>query len=268
MTSPNEDKGMNDEKRAEILAGHYSDTFKIIHEHWKVRNRLFMYALVLMVIIFLDTIALPNNKVAVSCKSNPNTSVATSDKNTTVNSPEVPSKRVKVHRLLSSIANKVAKDKLGLEKDPFDFSIVDLMARFLLLGLVVPYYQRSILVDRQYRYLHYLEKRLAKLMGDDYICREGKAYFSKTGKPDGDAGKSLFVQMIGVFYIYIFPIALIALVLSKFIQKDPFNPVPDVITVILSGMIIVACGLYMRWNIKERKTNSKVKVDKNGQAAE
>ena len=56
---------MNDEKRAELLMDHYKDTFTLIHFHWKARNRFFLFILVLMSAMAMDT-AKPGSLAAVA----------------------------------------------------------------------------------------------------------------------------------------------------------------------------------------------------------
>ena len=45
---------MTDENRAELLMDHYKDTFGHVLYHWKARNRLFIYILVLLAVLTVD----------------------------------------------------------------------------------------------------------------------------------------------------------------------------------------------------------------------
>ena len=185
---------LSDDDRAELLLDHYNDTNAVTTRHWRERNRLFMYALLVTALIAVSSF-----------------------------SPQ------SLSDLVNGWLEKTFLSE-GAEWKRLEFDAIDLAARFLLLCLVIQYYQRSILVDRQYRYLHRLEERLCELTGTNDFTREGQAYFSRKGTPDegakaAPAGASpddrpWFLRGVGPLYVYVFPLLLSALVIWRSIAQD------------------------------------------------
>jgi hypothetical protein len=126
---------MDAKDRAGLLMDHYKDTFGIILMHWKVRNRLFIYALVLLGLIGLDHLSGAS--------------------------------------LADAVNSYIRKEFIatGEQWKGLEFAIVDLMAQFVLLCVVIHYYQRSIQIDRMYNYVHRLEGQLCELLGPDVIAK-------------------------------------------------------------------------------------------------
>jgi hypothetical protein len=193
---------------------HYKDSFAILLGHWKARNRLFVYVLLLIAIIG-----------GLSPSS------------------------------LSDLVNGYLK-KAYMEKDqvwrPLDFAVIGLLARFLLLCLVIQYYQRSILVDRQYKYIHHIEEQLCKFTGGDYITREGRAYFSRKGVPSTsgkDQRRPLFLRCVGPLYVYIFPLVLSVLVIWKLIEWDLCRTISavSILSALCSLGVVTYSVFYMIW---------------------
>ncbi len=172
---------MNDEKRAELLMEHYCATYENIQNYWKIRNRLFLFILALLTMLALDW-AQPDSLGTVA--NSLLTAVLTNDSSTAAHVAAVP---------------KIA------------FSVIGTLSWFILLCLVIQYYQRSIHVDRLYRYISDIEEKLCAEMGGDYITREGKAYFSEQGVyKKGITGKRpYFLRAVGPLYVYAFPVVLI-----------------------------------------------------------
>jgi len=234
-------------KRAELLIDHYKDTFGILQSHWKVRNRLFMYILILIAVIALDSITVKSTQTQID----PSEAVS--------GSAESQKGR---QRLLSSLVNDFIEMKLKAKDktfDPIDFPVIDMMARFLLLCLVIQYYQRSIFVDRQYRYIHNLESNLCSFLGEDFVTREGKSYFSRTGSPTDQNGKRpVFLRSVGKLYVYVFPTVLIAFVIWRLFERDLLSKslLVNVISFLLSASIVFYNMLYLYWQIWERRTSN------------
>lgn len=214
------EQSMSKEKRAELLMSHYKDTFEHILYHWKVRNRLFMYVLLLLAIMALD-----------------------------IYSPS------SIARVINDyLAQKL--DKANQVSPIFHFKVIGTAVWFLLLSLIISYYQRSILVDRLYRYIANLEEQICKSMDGDFVTREGKAYLSKHGvfNPNEIGPRPLFIRAIGPLYIYIFPALLMAFVVIKFLQEFPsFDAVTDYLNLIFGIMIVVYNIFYLIWIIWHRK---------------
>lgn len=178
---------ITDEKRAELLMDHYKDTFQHILYHWKVRNRLFIFVLILLAIMALDTYS-PGS----------------------------------LSKLINGYIAK--KYEIGSAADPaFEFKVIGSAAWFLLLSLVINYYQRSIFVDRQYNYIHNLENQINTIMGSEYVTREGKAYFSKKGVASDVGKQPILIRAVGPLYVYLFPLLLFLFIGYK-IYSEEFNP--------------------------------------------
>lgn len=200
---------MNEEKRVELLLDHYKDTFQHILMHWKVRNRLFVFVLVIIAFMALGLYS-PGS--------------------------------------LSDLINAYIIKTLGEKAPKFEFEVIGSVVWFLLLSLVIQYYQRSILVDRQYRYIQNLEEQICSDLGGDYVTREGKAYFSSTGKA-ADAGKQpLFIRTVGPLYVTIFPLLLIIFVSLKIVHENVWPKSLVDWSNILVGLAVVAYNIfYMIW---------------------
>jgi arginine exporter protein ArgO len=205
---------MSDEKRAELLLDHYKDTFQAILYHWKLRNRFFVYVLILLAVIALDTYQ-----------------------------PGV----------LSDLVNAyIAKtlESAGQEAPCLDFAVIRSAAWFLLLSLVIQYYQRSIHVDRQYRYIGNLEEQICQVMGGDFVTREGKAYYSKTGafERGEEGGRPLFLRAVGPLYVYFFPLALVVLVILKVFKEDlPPSQITNWFNIVVGVVIVLYNVFYFVW---------------------
>lgn len=124
---------MKEETKAELLMDHYKDTFQHILYHWKVRNRLFIYILVILAFLAIDTYS-PGS--------------------------------------LSELVNAYLEKQFGKAAPQFDLNIITTTIWFLMMSIIIQYYQRSIHVDRQYRYIDQIERFLCRELGGDYITRE------------------------------------------------------------------------------------------------
>jgi hypothetical protein len=207
---------MKKEKRAELLLDHHKDTFQIILYHWKARNRLFIFILILLALNALDFYS-PNS--------------------------------------ISQWVNALITQNLGKEVPVLDFEIVGTVMLFLLLTLVIEYYKRSINVDRQYRYLISVEENICDAMGDDYITREGKSYFSRTGVPEAGDKKNkrpIYLRYVGPLYIYFFPVILILFGGYKIYQDFPPISVTTVLNTIFELLIIIYNLFYLAWAIRKK----------------
>ena len=199
---------MDAAKKAELLLDHYKDTFQLILYHWKVRNRLFIYILIILALLGLDAYA-------------PGT--------------------------LSKLVNGYIAKKA--EKPPtLQFEVIGTLGWFLLLSLVIQYYQRSIFVDREYRYIQRLEEQICAEMGADYVTREGKAYFSRRGRADEGGKQPVFIRGVGPIYVYAFPILLMTFVGWKIIRDCcppdwPFG----ILNIAIAGVLIVYNIFYLIW---------------------
>ncbi|HEX5707744.1 MAG TPA: hypothetical protein VFX96_10645 [Pyrinomonadaceae bacterium] len=131
-----------DEKRAELLHDHYKDTFQYVLEHWKVRNRLFVFILVVLALLLFQ-----------------------------LTSPNV------LEELANSyIRGQTKHETPGVASVLVDFRFITSVLWFIFAYLVVQYYQRTILVDRLYIYLDRTETRINRHLGGSFVTREGAYY--------------------------------------------------------------------------------------------
>lgn len=124
----------------ELIYDHYKDTFENIKSSLKIRDRLTLYILMLLFIVFLILI-----------------------------SPA----------LYSEALQSIAKQYLELETSPSHYLLVDLLIFACLLIVSVKYFQILIYIDREYSYIHSIEHCLKDLITEFKINREGEFYFEK-----------------------------------------------------------------------------------------
>ena len=208
---------LTEDKRAELLLAHYKDTYDNILYHWKTRNLLFTFALILLSFMALDTYT-PG--------------------------------------LISQLVNDYLTKNLGNEKQPFkhiDFSAIGSAIWFVLLYIVIQYYQKSILVDRQYKYISNLEDQICVAMGGDYVTREGKAYLSKTGVSNNNEKRPFYLRAVGPLYTFAFPLMLTIIVVVKMLRENmcPTN-VFDYFNILVGAAIVLYDIFYLTWVLRKK----------------
>ncbi len=203
---------MDTDKRTELLMEHYKDTFQLILYHWKARNRLFMYVLIILALLVLDS-----------------------------HSPGSLAELVN-----SYIAKNVEKPP------PLQLDVIGTAAWFILMSLVIQYYQRSVFVDREYRYIQRLEEQLCQEMGGDYVTREGRAYFSRTGRTDEGGKRPLFMRAVGPIYVIVFPALLIIFAAWKVFEWGFPRSLIQALNTGIGIVIVVFNILYIIW-VRRRK---------------
>ena len=123
--------------KLEILNDHYKDTFSYQIGYLKRRDRLSLYLLLTLMIMFLEVMSPSGTETIIS-------------------------------KLISNyLGNGVS----------LETSLVRCLFWFFLFGLVVRYCQIVVLVEEQYSYLHELEKELTSFFSSGIpFTREGKSY--------------------------------------------------------------------------------------------
>lgn len=128
-----------DEKKLEVLNDHYKDTFSHLQGYLRRRNRLSLYLLLALAIMFLE--------------------VRNGNENGT-------------QTIISALISKYLGDGMSLEPHS-----VKLLTWFFLFGLVVTYCQVVVWIERQYPYLHKLEAELGPFFSSGSpFTREGESY--------------------------------------------------------------------------------------------
>jgi len=204
MGDPGENK-VDDVKRVELLLDHYKDTFQITFEHWKTRNRFFAFILiVLALMLFQITSPKVLEQLANSYIRKQTEPSSSSDSKPPSQAPQSDEAQTRTDKPDRPASTKQA------EQDPLDFRFLASLLWFVLAALLVPYYQKSVAVDRQFRYLGDLEAKLNILLGGEFITREGKFY---------DKYRPRLLRYVGHFYHIVFPLLLHLILVVKLIQE-------------------------------------------------
>ena len=154
--------------KLQILSEHYAHTFDFLQSHLRKRDRLFIGVL-LLIIIMLFQIYTPDET--------------------------------------SSLITQLISDKLGMKK-PINFLYIQSVIWFVLLAIVIKYFQSVVFIERQYSYIHALENILSSQYSDGAFTREGNAYLSDYPE---------FLNWASFLYTILFPAILMVVVTSKII---------------------------------------------------
>lgn len=157
-----------DTDKLQILSEHYTHTFDFLQSHLRKRDRLFIGVLLLIIIILFQ--------------------IYTPDE-------------------ASSVITQLISDKLGLKK-PINFLYIQSAIWFVLLAIVIKYFQSVVFIERQYSYIHALENILSSQYSDGAFTREGDAYLSDY---------PVFLNWASFLYTILFPAILLVVVTSKII---------------------------------------------------
>ncbi|MDC9724196.1 MAG: hypothetical protein PSN34_15710 [Urechidicola sp.] len=154
------------EKELEIYYDHYKDSFSYLRQYLKQRDKYFMYSVILLSLVFFNSM-LPTD--------------------------------------FEIISKEIIKNKIGIEEFG-NLKLINSFLLFSLLSIVIKYFQINLLIERQYSYLHHIEKRLSFKLKEFNIFREGKAYLNQY---------PIFGNIVHRVYTIGFPFLLIILLLIK-----------------------------------------------------
>ena len=191
--------------KLEILNDHYKDTFSHQLGYLKKRDRLSLYLFLALVIMFLEVVS-PNG----------------------------------TETIISKLISKYLGDGIILET-----GFVRCLTWFFLFGLVVKYCQIVVVVERQYAYLHKLEKELTPFFSSRIpFTREGKSYL---------INYPMLSNWSNFLYSWIFPIALLLFTGLKIWLEYPSNIFNLVwfISAVFCLMIWITTSLYFYFTIRE-----------------
>ena len=156
---------IDDNTKLEVLHDHYKKSFLHICEREKQRDRLFLFVIALIGVLFLE---------------------------------------IQYSDVFSNILGNIKLEFVELDISIMPISIFLSVTWTYLFVIVLKHCQSSILIERQYEYLHHMEDKISQLFGDQSVYyREGRAYLNKY---------PLFSNMVWIFYILLFPIIIILLV--------------------------------------------------------
>lgn len=175
----------------ELLYDHYKETFSLIKDSIKQRNRLFVWLFSVMAVHFLFAA-----------------------------SPE---------SILAIIRGVVQKQyNIDISNQ---MSIIQSFLWILLLYLTMMYYQSTVYIERQYRYIHSLEADIANVAGIKFD-REGVNYLLNYPKMN---------DFIDILYKWFFPIIYAVVICYKIVAEYsiPFSPMFS----LFNGVVFCACLL-------------------------
>lgn len=157
---------IKNDQKIELLNDHYKDTFTHLSDYRRLRDRLFIFILLTITIMLFQ-----------------------------LYSPDEASRAI----------GEFVVRKLDLQT-LVGISFIGSIIWFILLSLVIRYFQTVILIERQYEYLHRLEDELSKNYKGVAFTREGKSYLKDY---------PLFSNWTHILYRSIFPTLLIIVILVK-----------------------------------------------------
>jgi len=127
-----------EDTQLQLLHDHYKDTFFYIQEYIKLRDRLFLFILIVVTLLLFQVYSPVESGEAVS---------------------------------------QFITKKLEL-KSPIDITFIGSIIWFGLLSLVVRYFQTVVHIERQYKYIHQIEEQLSAEYANKVFTREGKSYLN------------------------------------------------------------------------------------------
>lgn len=200
----------SDDTKIEILNDHYNQTFEIVKSILRCRDWAMFFAIVLLILQFFQI----------------------SDPTQT-----------------SGAIIGLIKSSYGIEINISKMTI-DAILWFALLVAVVRYFQAGIHLNKQYKYLHRLEREFSEMFGKDIITREGKSYL--TDYP-------LFSDWIHTIYTWVYPVSLILILTYNIFcnwEGWGFLLTSYGICFIFYLMIIASTVLYLHFCYKVHKSYS------------
>jgi hypothetical protein len=188
-----------DATHLEILSEHYAHTFDFLQSHLKKRDRLFIGVLFLMFLLLFQ--------------------IYTPDET-------------------SGIITQVISTKLDL-KEPLNFLYVQSIIWFVLLSVIIKYFQSVVFIERQYSYIHALEKKLSVEYGDSSFTREGDSYLKDY---------PVFLNWASFLYTILFPSILLVVLTSKIIiecKQYGFSEISICFNTMIYIFISISIALYL-----------------------
>lgn len=185
------DHSVNDLERARLLEQHCEHTADILLKHWRTRDRLFLYLLLVIAVIGADTFSPRTLGTAVNSYL---WSFVEHAEDRGMKEPR---------EAIPGMAGAPGAEWQGL-----DFSAINLIVRFLLLLLLIHYYQKTVQVQRMFAYLESRENILNRLLRRNLITRDGVFYY---------ANRPPFSKWLALLFEKLFPIGMVLLALASMV---------------------------------------------------
>jgi len=186
-------------EKLQILSQHYSYTFDLLQIYLKRRDRLFLWVLLLLVVM-LFYIYTPAE--------------------------------------VSNIFAQIIEKKLSV-KTEINFLYIQSIIWFVLLSVMIKYFQAVILIERQYDYIHSLEELLSSEYEGRAFTGEGKSYLN-----DYPA----FLNWASFLYTILFPAILAIITTAKIVLECKQNGLKEfqvVFDILIFVFVIISLGLYL-----------------------
>lgn len=188
------------DKELEIYYDHYKDTFSWLRKYLASRDKYFTYLVCLVAILFFNS-WLPHD--------------------------------------FNNVTRIILKEKVGIS-DFSNFMLIDSLLLFSILSISIKYFQSNLLIEKQYSYIHHIEKKLSCNLTHFNIFREGKGYLNNF---------PFFSSIVHRIYTIGFPILLIILLGLKwvYIFKSVKISVFLWFDTVVSLSIILLTLCYLSW---------------------
>ncbi|MEW8000282.1 MAG: hypothetical protein AB2765_02335 [Candidatus Thiodiazotropha endolucinida] len=188
-----------DSEKLQILSGHYTHTFDFLQTHLKKRDRLFA-GLLFILAILLFQIYTPSEA--------------------------------------SNLIAGLIEEKLEI-KTKVSLLYIQSIIWFVLLAVVVKYFQSVVFIERQYSYLHSLEASLSSEYQGSAFTREGESYLN-----DYPA----FLNWASFLYTMLFPAILAIVTTAKIVSEYKQYGNVEILfwfNALIYAFIIISLGLYL-----------------------
>jgi hypothetical protein len=190
--------GTTADARLTVLSGHYKDTQLAIERLNKNRDLNFFYMLVLLVIMAFQFFS-------------PQTS--------------------------GNVLSQVIKKQLDIEAT-ISINYIGSLIWFALLAVAIRYFQITINLEKQYNYIHSLEKELSAEYEGKAFTREGQSYLKNY---------PLFSEWLHILYRLIFPILFSLAVIAKLMSEWRLANLaiePLILNTAIGVMLLISTGLF------------------------
>lgn len=190
---------LNQETKIGVLNDHYKDTNIKIEKIIKNRDRSFLFILILLGVMAFQLF-----------------------------SPQQS----------DTVLTQVVQNKLNVDAS-LSINFIGSLIWFGLLAVAIRYFQSVINLEKQYGYVHDLEKEIAKDFGGKAFSREGKSYLKDY---------PLFSDWLHIIYWVIFPLLLLVGVTAKIISEWRVNNpawLPLTLDSVIYAVLVISTGLYL-----------------------
>ncbi|HDL00700.1 MAG TPA: hypothetical protein ENH23_00510 [candidate division Zixibacteria bacterium] len=195
--------------KLQVLSEHYSHTFDFLQTHLKKRDHLFLSTLLLLVVMLFQ-----------------------------IYTP------AEASNLLAQLIEK----KLEV-KTKIDLMYIQSIIWFVLLSVVIKYFQSVIFIERQYNYLHALEEQLSSEYNETAFTREGKSYLNNY---------PVFLNWASFLYTMLFPAILAVIITAKIVSEHQQYGINEVLVwfnVLIYIFIVISLALYLYGiHVKQKST--------------